>query len=131
MENNRSKVCSMGRIISIVLGIILYLSLYYLRDSKLVQRFVIKRVLEVAAVYPKTRSLKLAPPLLKISKLDDFDKENIEIRRTDLYNQLPPIIEILKEYPNDFMIDQIDWIVINKMGVEVLIVEKRTEDKVL
>jgi hypothetical protein len=104
-------------------GFLLYGLLYLIRDSTFVQKRVVNTVLQLSVVYPKSKSLSIAEPLVKIDSLDAFSPNDIEIKRTDLYYQIPIIVEVFKEKSDDFMIDQVDMIVINKMGVEVLVVD--------
>lgn len=109
-----------------IIGIILYFVLFQFKDLRVIQSLLLKRALKGAVTYPRTEILKLAKPLLNLTDLSEFDKENIEIKRDTSLYQLPSIIDILGQNMNDFMLNQVDMIIISRWGMEVLIINMKT-----
>ena len=89
--------------------------------------FVFKYVLMAYCVYPKTESFEKIKNRAIIEIEEDgsqFSKlpiwRNINLMVSGVGDEIKPFFDILEKYPSDFFLDQVDYIIVSKMGMELL-----------
>ena len=107
-----------------------------------IDRMLQKHVVKVSAVYPKTKSfpwieenpqknclkfIQSDAMTFVTDNLDQFDC--VELTIPGVSHEIKHVLNVLKKNNKEFFVDQIDYIVISKMGVEMVIIELRKPKK--
>ena len=102
-----------------------WLILHYAAQLDIVQRFTSifkKYILMSYCIYPKTETFKekVSKALYEGDDVNNVNWQDINLRISGIKDEVKPLVDIMRQYGSDFFLDQIDYLVISKMGVEII-----------
>lgn len=107
--------------------VVLWTFFQMIKDTRVVKQILLKRVMSNVAEYPKTVDLDLSRSYYNASSIKDFDTNNIEVQRIPMFYNMHDVLKTLELGKDDFMIDQVDYIVLKRLN-PCFVIESLTKD---